>query len=146
MLPLLGQTVPEAVDDNLAKRATGPAQYIVDSGTTLAYLPGTLVSEIATLYQPPAFYIQDYGLFFAECSAVPPILGVQINGTNFFINPPDLILQTEGFDYDGTDLCATGVQVGDPGPYILGDTFLMSVVATFDVGAGEMRFAPHEMY
>jgi len=122
------------------------SQYIVDSGTTLVYAPNQLVEEIARIFDPPALADEDTGMWFAQCDATPPVLGVQINGTNFFINPQDLILQDEGFSDYGTNYCVMGIQNGDPGPYILGDTFLQSVVATFDVGAGEMRFAPHETY
>jgi hypothetical protein len=42
------------------------------------------------------------------------------------------------------EYCLTGPQDGgEEGPFILGDTFLNNVVAVFDVGASEMRFAQH---
>ncbi len=40
----------------------------------------------------------------------------------------------------------TGIQAAAGPPAILGDTFLKNVVAVFDVGASEMRFAPHVNY
>jgi len=53
-----------------------------------------------------------------------------------------------GTDENGQDACISGINDGgnDPGRdlYILGDSFLKSVVAVFDVGAGHMRFAERE--
>lgn len=43
---------------------------------------------------------------------------------------------------DSVLFCVLGVKNGyNNGPFILGDVFLNSVVAVFDIGAGEMRFA-----
>ena len=71
---------------------------------------------------------------------------MQINGTAFYINPSDLLLDSGYTDEAGQELCVTGVQDGGEGPFILGDVFLQNVVAVFDVGASEMRFAAHETY
>ena len=57
----------------------------------------------------------------------------------FYINAADLILDSDGS-------CFTGIDDGGEGPYILGDVFLKNVVAVFDVGASEMRFAAREFY
>ena len=50
----------------------------------------------------------------------------------------DLILHNE----DGT--CLSGVADAGLGSSILGDVFLRNVLAVFDVGAKEMRFAARE--
>ena len=117
---------------------------IVDSGTTLVYLPDELAEILGELYDPPAEYLEDEGGFFVDCQATAPTFGVDINGTTFNVNAADLILQ--GQTDPTTGLCLTGIQPGGEGPFILGDTFLQNVVAVFDVGAAEMRFAPHENY
>lgn len=101
---------------NLAPRATNrPVSYIVDSGTTLIYAPGALVEEVAQLFDPPGFYLDEYSLFFAYCDATPPILGLVVNGTAFYINGQDLLLQNESLEFMGDELCVMGLQVGDPG-------------------------------
>ncbi|MCJ1224429.1 hypothetical protein MMC12_001074 [Toensbergia leucococca] len=115
------------------------AQYIVDSGTTLLYLPTGQADAINALFDPPAVYSDDVGAYVVDCNAKAPELGVQIGGEVFFISPLDLILNSEGS-------CFTGVDDGGDGPYILGDVFLKNVVAVFDVGASEMRFAAREFY
>ncbi|KAI9703050.1 MAG: hypothetical protein M1820_006041 [Bogoriella megaspora] len=117
---------------------------IVDSGTTLAYLPNQVVEDVAALFNPPAVYLENEGGFFVACNATVPEFGVQIGGKVLYINPVDLVLQDQ-VDPD-TGFCLTGIQPGgDEGSiFILGGVFLQSVVAVFDVGAAEMRFAAHE--
>lgn len=118
---------------------------IVDSGTTLLYLPTELAEEINAAFDPPSVYIEEEGVFENYCDATPPTFAVRINGTDFYINSQDLLLTGELGEDPETGGCITGVQPMD-GIYILGDVFLKNVVAVFDIGASEMRFAPHENY
>lgn len=71
-----------------------------------------------------------------------PTLGVQINGTVFYINEADMLMQE--FVDEATGYCLTGPQDGTSGPYILGDTFMNNVISVFDIGASEMRFAAND--
>ena len=119
-------------------------QYIVDSGTTLIHAPTALAKQINAAFSPAAQYLSDYGAYFVDCHAKPPTFEVNIAGTSFTVNPVDLIYQSQVEPKTG--LCLTGVQDGGSGPYILGDVFLQNVIAVFDVGANEMRFAAHEKY
>jgi hypothetical protein len=89
-------------------------------------------------FKPRATYLYQWGAYFVPCDSVPPMFGVIIDGKTFYINPADLIFQdiidpTSGF-------CAVSLTTGGSGPYILGDVFLQSVVAVFDVGGAQMRF------
>ncbi|ROV93928.1 hypothetical protein VSDG_06253 [Cytospora chrysosperma] len=114
---------------------------IVDSGTTLLYLPTAMYEDIAALYNPPAVYIEDEGAAFAPCNATVPELGVEIGGTVFWISKADMLMQ-EYVDPE-TGYCMIGPQDGETGPYILGDTFMNNVISVFDIGASEIRFAAH---
>jgi hypothetical protein len=114
---------------------------IVDSGTTLLYLPTAMYEDIAALYNPPAVYIEDEGAAFAPCNATVPELGVEIGGTVFWISKADMLMQ-EYVDSE-TGYCMIGPQDGETGPYILGDTFMNNVISVFDIGASEIRFAAH---
>ncbi|ROV90509.1 hypothetical protein VMCG_09823 [Cytospora schulzeri] len=115
---------------------------IVDSGTTLLYLPTAMYNDIVGLYNPPAIYIEDEGAAFAPCNATVPELGVEIGGTVFWISEADMLMQ----DYvdPETGYCLVGPQDGGTGPYILGDTFMNNVISVFDIGASEIRFAAHD--
>lgn len=97
------------------------------------------------LYDPPARYNLDAGYFETACNAKPPELSIRINGTDFVMNKLDLIITSKaGYDPD-TDQCVTAIQTSN-GPFILGDVFLKNVVAVFDVGEHQMRFAARTDY
>jgi hypothetical protein len=117
-------------------------QYIVDSGTTLVYVPTADADAFNALYNPPATLNEENDLYFVDCNATPPSFGVMISEGVFLTNPLDLILSNG----DGT--CITGVQDGGSGPYILGDVFLKNVLAVFDLTPGEyeMHFSPRVYY
>ena len=112
-------------------------QVVVDSGTTLIYLPTDLADDINSKFSPPAG--NDFGVYAVDCDAKIPQFAVVIGGQNFWINPRDMILNDDG-------TCFSGIADGGTGPYILGDVFFKNVIAVFDVGAAEMRFAPREFY
>ncbi|KUJ24356.1 acid protease [Mollisia scopiformis] len=124
------------------KGATGQKgiQYIVDSGTTLMYVPTADAAAINALFVPPAQLEQ--GNWLIECSAKPPQVGVRVNGTVLPINPVDLVYKiTE----NGTT-CQSGIQDGGTGPYILGDVFMVNTLSVIDVGNLQMRFSSRQYY
>ncbi len=116
-------------------------QLIVDSGTTLIYLPTGIANAINALFVPPAVYDPNQGVYAVACSAKAPEFGVTIGKQTFYINGLDMILSS------GNGTCLSGVNdAGTGGLSILGDVFLKNVLAVFDVGASEMRFAARELY
>jgi hypothetical protein len=122
--------------------------YIVDSGTTLNYVPNAVASKINAAYSPKATYSSSDGAYVVSCTAKPPAVSVNIAGTLFPINPLDMILDA-GTDDSGATVCITGWDEGGTGSeniYILGDVFQKNVVTLFDVGAGTMQFAGREFY
>ncbi|EED14968.1 aspartic-type endopeptidase, putative [Talaromyces stipitatus ATCC 10500] len=120
------------------------AMYIVDSGTTLNYYPTSMANEINAAFSPPATYSADEGAYVVSCNATAPKHSITIGGTEFIINPLDMILNV------GNNTCISGIIDGGSNAsedlYILGDVFQKNVVSVFDVGAVEMRFAPHVNY
>ena len=119
----------------------GNEQVIVDSGTTLLYVASEIAYITNELFSPPAQYDEEEGAYFVACNAIAPTFGISISGQTFFVNSQDLIVPNG----DGT--CVSGVQdAGETGLAILGDVFLKNVLAVFDVGASEMRFAARENY
>ena len=125
-----------------AGSSSSSSQAIVDSGTTLIYAPSDVAKSVNAAFSPPAQLLQNQGAYFVNCNATAPAFSVKVAGTEFAVNAADLIYE-DSVD-SATGLCLTGIQDGGSGPYILGDVFLQNVVAIFDVGAGEMRFAPHQ--
>jgi len=115
---------------------------IVDSGTSLVFLPQAQVLYVNAAFDPPATQDLESGYSVIPCNATAPEFGVIIAGKNFYINSEDMILDL-GL---GNGMCASGVQNGGGGVNILGDVFMRNVIAVFDVGAAQMRFAPHVYY
>jgi hypothetical protein len=111
-------------------------KLIIDSGTTLLFLSASLATSINALFSPASRYDEKSQTYFVNCNATAPRVGLTIGGTTFWLDPKDMI-QSDG---PGT-VCISGVQPGGEGTMIVGDVFLKSVLAVFDVGAGEMRFA-----
>jgi hypothetical protein len=113
---------------------------IVDTGTTLNYLPRQAAYEINSLFNPPAEYYGS-GTFIVACDATPPTVEFGIGGKKLRIDPSSLILpesRMSGFD---TDYCTTGIAVSS-GTNILGDVFLQEMLVVFDVSdKKQMKFA-----
>lgn len=81
-------------------------------------------------------------MFAAPCdTAVIPTFGVQIAGQTFEMTKETLLVSRMNMTENGTLMCALGLQPGIEEAGLLGDTFLSNVVAVFDVGESEMRFA-----
>ena len=120
--------------------APGNEQVIVDSGTSLLYVASEIAYVANELFSPPAQYDEQSGAYFVECDSITPTFGVNINGQTFFVNSQDLIVDA------GDGSCISGIQDAGEGPGILGDVFLKNVLAVFDVGASQMRFAARENY
>ncbi|KAF3765622.1 acid protease [Cryphonectria parasitica EP155] len=118
--------------------------YIVDSGTTLIYLPLDLADAINNAFEPPAEYDFLYGSYLTTCDAAPPRLAIVIDNTPFWLHPEDLILRDSQDPLSG--LCMTAIATSEDGPFILGDAFLKNVLAVFDVDDAVMQFASRRNY
>ena len=99
------------------------------------YLPAAVSNAINSLFGSQAYYDPATETWFVECNATAPTWGLTIGGQTFNINPTDMIVDTLN------DECVSGVQDASEGFSILGDAFLKNVLAVFDVGNAEMRFA-----
>jgi hypothetical protein len=140
---------------NGEKVASSP-NVVIDSGTTLSYLPSTVVNALAEGFDPPARSggggifgfgsgVQA-GMMTIPCDAKPPKFAIVINGTSLNIDARELIhVIARNALTNASVLCTLSVApaggVGAGGLSILGGPFLRSVLAVFDVGAAEMRFA-----
>ncbi|KAG7114321.1 aspartic-type endopeptidase like protein [Verticillium longisporum] len=118
--------------------------YIVDTATTLTYVPPQVAEAIANAFEPAAMYMFSYGGYFAPCDAIAPRIAFHIGGEKFFINPVDMMWRHLKDPLTG--YCQIGISTGGSGPYILGMTFLQNVEVEFDVGAAEVRFHGRQFY
>ena len=120
-----------------------PEQFIVDSGTTLNYVPTDTAIAFNSLWDPPAYGYEETGIFFVDCTATPAPFAVVIDETVLQHNLLDLVSN------EGDDICVSGIQDSGSnvnGTNILGDVFLKNVLAVFDWGTYEMEFSAREYY
>ncbi|KAK3315754.1 aspartic peptidase domain-containing protein [Apodospora peruviana] len=127
-------------------RNTTRFPVLIDAGSTLSILPTEMVTQLYKSFDPPARYMPGTGLYFAPCNATVPTFGVQIGTQTFYIQPEDLLRQSTRKEDDEGVWCRIGVTDSDYSPWVLGVTFLSNVVAVFDVGLNEMRFATRTKY
>ncbi|KAJ7033574.1 acid protease [Mycena alexandri] len=122
---------------------------ILDTGTTLDFVPTPVIEAYAAQFKPKAVLDEDFGLYVVACNATVPPLGVTIGGKTFTIDARDQIIPA-GTDDEGNIICITGTQDGGPDApeniFILGDTFLHNVVATFNPVAGEVTLTQRAKY
>ena len=110
-------------------------QMIVDTGTTVTYVPQAIADAVNYQFLPPPFYRDANGYYIIPCTAKPPKFGVKIGAETFQINPLDMIINEGG-------QCISGIGATAPGgTSVLGHSFLKNVVAVFDIGASMMRFS-----
>jgi hypothetical protein len=125
------------------KEVSGPAGVIIDSGTTMSYLPQDIVQAMADAWTPAPVMDPMTQMYLIRCNSKPPKFDIVINGTALRIDPKDLILNNVS---GGIGLCSMAIQgskgpTGTGGVSVLGGPFMKSVVVVHDIGAAEMRFA-----
>lgn len=113
---------------------------IVDSGTSLCYVPNDVAAEVADSFNPPATYDTGVDSYFVDCNATAPVFGVCIEEKIFYINAEDMIVHID------ENVCVPGVQPNLGGLNILGLSFMKNVLVVFDIGAEQLRFAARQFY
>ncbi|KAJ7214524.1 acid protease [Mycena pura] len=122
---------------------------ILDSGTTLNFVPTDVITAYAARFNPPATLDADVGLYLVACNATVPEFLVNIGGKSFSVDARDQVLPA-GTDDEGNIICILGTQDGGPDVaadiFILGDTFLHNVVATFNPIEGQVTLTQRQKY
>ena len=115
---------------------------IIDSGTSLVYLPDDVTEAVHAAYQPPAQFDDQTGFYTVDCEATAPVVGVQIGKKIFYINFADLVLPIDSL----RSKCISGVQPSFGGLTILGDVWMKGVLSVFDIQSIQMQFAARKYY
>ncbi|KAK4098634.1 mitochondrial elongation factor g 1-like protein [Parathielavia hyrcaniae] len=129
-----------------------PIAVVLDSGTTLSYLPNDLASQIWT--EVGAVYSSRYQLAVLPCSMQHSKgyftfgLGGP-SGPRISVTMDELVIDLtmgeaptfSSGQYEGQDICALGIQNFTSGPYLLGDTFLRSAYVVYDLVNNEVGIA-----
>ncbi|KAI1375242.1 acid protease [Hypoxylon crocopeplum] len=122
----------------IKQTATNLPNMLVDSGTTINLFPRNVAAAINNAYSPPGQQ-EDNMVWSVPCDAVPPTLDIVIGGKAIRTHPSSMILPETAIE---GNRCLSGIGAGQPGSYILGDTFMQEIVAVFDVSdKKELKFA-----
>ncbi|EFX06105.1 aspartic-type endopeptidase [Grosmannia clavigera kw1407] len=127
-----------------------PISVVLDSGTTLSYVPNDLAAQIWT--EVGAVYSSDVGAAVIPCSkaggdgvlsfgfAGPggPVINVTMDELVLGIGSATF---TSG-EYKGETACEFGIQNMTGDPYMLGDTFLRSAYVVYDLVNNQIGIAP----
>ncbi|KAI0546308.1 aspartic peptidase domain-containing protein, partial [Xylaria curta] len=127
------------VSETKNQSVTNPPNMIVDSGTTINLFPSDIAAAINAAYVPSGAR-EDSMVWSVPCNATPPALDIVIGGKPIRTHPSSMILpETE---LNGSGRCLSGIGAGQPGSFILGDTFMQEIVVVFDVSEKmELKFA-----
>lgn len=111
-------------------------QSIIDTGSTFCAVPPEVCDALVAGFEPAGRYDDASGFYTVPCNAKIPLFGISIANKVFYLNSADIVAES----LDGST-CILGVQSNGGGINVLGDTFLHNVLAVFDLGNAEMRFA-----
>ncbi|KAH6629762.1 aspartic peptidase domain-containing protein [Boeremia exigua] len=144
LISLMTLTVDGVVVKNnsmaLPSGPSSPFQAVVDTGNPMNLLPMDVAESINTAFNPVGVFNQESNRYIVDCNATTPDVGIILDGRTFWLKSPDDLIY-----YDTSGTCHSSIAPTAEGLGIalnfLGDAFLSNVVAVFDFGKQEMRFA-----
>lgn len=130
-----------------------PIDVVLDSGTTLSYLPNDIAEQIWR--EVGATYTPDVGLALLPCRMQNSkghfsfgFAGPEGPRINVSMDELVLDLVTSGppptfitGPFEGEDACEFGIQNSTKSPFLLGDTFLRSAYVVYDLQNNEIGIA-----
>lgn len=132
-----------------------PIPVVLDSGTTLSYLPTDLAHQIWK--EVGAVYSTEFDLALIPCKMASSKGYFSFgfagpNGPKINVHMDELVLDfTNGQPpvfttgaYRGMDACEFGIQNFTSAPFLLGDTFLRSAYVVYDLVNNQIGIAPTE--
>ncbi|THG95840.1 hypothetical protein EW026_g5877 [Hermanssonia centrifuga] len=129
-------------------KTTIKAPTIIDTGTTLNYVPTNIAKAFNARFDPPATFVEDEDTYYVDCNATAPAFSAKIGGVEFAVDGRDQILPF--LDENNDLVCISGTQDGGPDEddtiFIFGDVFLHNVVATFDISKNDIILTERASY
>ena len=134
--------------DGTSLSSSLPAPFVLDSGTTLSYLPYDLAFDIYN--EVDALYDSDSECAYVECSTKDrnSYIDFTFSGQtisvpfNELVLPQNLTSDDQGTTFqDGTPACIFGIAPAPSSWLLLGDTFLRSAYVVYDLENNEVSLA-----
>lgn len=149
-LTSLEATSPTGTD--ILTSPEGPIEVVLDSGTTLTYLPNDMAGKVWE--EVGAEYQDTFGMAVLPCNrgVHPGYFSFGFagpNGPRINVTMDELVVdltngeppQFASGPYAGELVCEFGIQNYSTGPYVLGDTFLRSAYVVYDLENHEIGMA-----
>lgn len=146
------EAVSPSGTDTLTSRQF-PIPVVLDSGTTLSYLPTDLAVQIWK--EVGALYSSDIQLAVVPCSMASSAGTFAFGfagpgGPRITVDMSELVLPLTSGEapkfssgpYKGQSACEFGIQNFSSDPFLLGDTFLRSAYVVYDLVNNEVGLAP----
>ncbi|KAK5722295.1 hypothetical protein LTS12_027564, partial [Elasticomyces elasticus] len=119
-----------------------PAAVLLDSGSSLTYLPDTLAKDIYNdldvVYEPSS------GVGYVPCSLANENVNISYTFSSPTINVgiDELVIYSGPLSFkDGTEACVFGIVPAGDSTAVLGDTFLRSAYVVYDLANNEISLA-----
>lgn len=106
-----------------SKLVTSNNNTILDTGTTLNYIPTNLAKAFNDAFVPKATFVEDEDTYYVDCNAKAPEFLVKIGSQTFSVDGRDQILPIGETDEHGREICISGTQ--DGGPATDGNIFVL---------------------
>jgi hypothetical protein len=125
-----------------------PAPVLLDSGSSLMYLPNDLTTDIFN--EVNAVYDSNAGAAYVDCSLANSDSSISFSFSGATISVPfsELVLSAgtnsdgQGLTFqNGASACIFGVAPADDSTPVLGDTFLRSAYVVYDLSNNEISLA-----
>lgn len=149
-LTSLEATSPSGTD--ILSTSDWPLEVVLDSGTTLSYLPYDIAKmvwdEVGATYNPevdmavlPCSHFEHPGYFsFGFAGEGGPRINITMDELVIDLTDGQAPEFSSG-DHEGERVCQFGIQRGIASPYTLGDTFLRSAYVVYDLENNEVGIA-----
>lgn len=142
IIALTGVSTSSDSDNHDYSSSALPAAVLLDSGSSLTYLPNSIVQgiydDLGVIYEPSS------GVGYVECS----IAQSNVNVTYTFSLPTitvgidELVINAGDLRFrDGSRACIFGIAPAGDSTAVLGDTFLRSAYVVYDLTNNEISLA-----
>jgi len=123
---------------------------ILDSGSTLMYLPNDAADAVAKTVG--ASYVRSQKTYYANCNIASNSAGVNVGfggsgGPTIFVDLTELLIPaqtkdgSQATDSKGNPICTFGIQRSDDNDVLFGDAFLRSAYVVYDLTENQLYIA-----
>lgn len=123
---------------------------ILDSGSTLMYLPDSAADAVAKAVG--ASYVRSQKTYYANCNIASNSAGVNVGfggngGPTIFVDLTELLIPAQtksgapATDNNGNPICTFGIQRSDGQDVLFGDAFLRSAYVVYDLTGNQLYIA-----